>query len=135
MSDRATASSGLESLWTVLENEFSIICGCAPQLAPLFRSLQSSKSKISGYAGMYDTSVLGKHTKMSVIRTTVSGTGGGDVMPGLRVGGRDARNSSEIELKGIEVHTAINQVVSAGVRHSESGSSSTAVDGGSYTRI
>lgn len=85
---------------------------------------------------MYDTSMLGKHTKMSVIRTTVSGTaGGGEAMPGLRMG-RDGRSSSEIELKGIEVHTAINQEISAGLgRHHDSGRSSTAVESGSYTRI
>lgn len=56
-------------------------------------------------------------------------------MPGLRPGVRDGRSSSEIELKGIEVHTAINQEISAEGRHYESGRSSTAVDGGNYTRI
>ncbi|KAJ6790021.1 hypothetical protein PWT90_06746 [Aphanocladium album] len=130
--EHISTSSGLESLWTVLENEFSVICGCAPQLAPLFQSLRPSKAKSSGYAGMYDTSMLGKHTKMSVIRTTVSGTTGGEVMPGLRVGGR---SSSEIELKGIEVHTAINQEISGHDRHHDSGRSSTGVESGSYTRI
>ncbi|KAJ3482917.1 hypothetical protein NLG97_g7440 [Lecanicillium saksenae] len=130
--EHISTSSGLESLWTVLENEFSVICGCAPQLAPLFQSLRPSKAKSSGYAGMYDTSMLGKHTKMSVIRTTVSGTAGGDVMPGLRMGGR---SSSEIELKGIEVHTAINQEISADHRHHDSGRSSTGMESGSYTRI
>ncbi|OAR02217.1 hypothetical protein LLEC1_05051 [Akanthomyces lecanii] len=134
--EHISTSSGLESLWTVLENEFAVICGCAPQLAPLFRSLHPSKAKSSGYAGMFDTSVLGKHTKMSVIRTTVSGKVDGEAMPGLRMAPRDGRSSSEIELQGIEVHTAINQEVSAdGSRHRDSGRSSTAVESGSYTRI
>ncbi|ATY59049.1 integral membrane [Cordyceps militaris] len=131
-----TASSGLESIWTVLENEFAVICGCAPQLAPLFQSLRPRKAKTSGYAGMYDTSVLGKHTKMSVIRTTVSGTTGGDVMPGLRTVPRDGRSSSEIELKGIEVRTAINQEISAsGDAHHDPGRLSRRENSGSYTRI
>lgn len=122
----------------MLENEFAVICGCAPQLAPLFHSLRPGKSKNSdaGYAGMYDTSMLGKHTKMSVIRTTVSGTGGGEAMPGLRMAPRDGRSSSEIELKGIEVHTAINQEVSADrSQHHDSERSSTGVESGIYTRI
>lgn len=85
---------------------------------------------------MFDTSVLGKHTEMSVIRTTVSGKVDGEAMPGLRMAPREGRSSSEIELKGIEVHTAINQEVSAdGSQHHDSGRSSTGVESGSYTRI
>ncbi|KAM3513028.1 hypothetical protein MY11210_003333 [Beauveria gryllotalpidicola] len=137
--EHISTSSGLETLWTVLENEFAVVCGCAPQLAPLFRSLQSSRScktKSSGYAGMYDASALGKHAKMSVIRTTVSGTAAGEAIPGLRSGLRDGRSSSEVELKGIEVHTAIDQQVSAdGCRHHDSGSLLTGVESGRYTRI
>ncbi|OAA69515.1 integral membrane protein [Cordyceps fumosorosea ARSEF 2679] len=129
------ASSALESLWCVLENEFAVICGCTPQIAPLFRSLRPSKAKVSGYAGMYDTSVLGKHNKMSVIRTTVIGTGG-EAMPGLRPSPRDGRSSSEIELKGIEVRTAINQEVSGGgVQLHDAGRVSVEVEKGNYTRI
>ncbi|KAF1736535.1 hypothetical protein CRV24_002141 [Beauveria bassiana] len=103
--DHISTSSALETLWTTLENEFAVICGCAPQLAPLFRGLQSSRScktKSSGYAGMYDTSVLGKHAKMSIIHTTVSGTAAGEAILGLRTAMRDGRSSSEVELKGIE---------------------------------
>jgi hypothetical protein len=100
----------------VLENEFSIICGCAPQLAPLFKSLRSAKEKLSGYSAPYNTSILGKHAKMSVIQTTVCGTHFDDVhvqRPARAMGGR---SSSEIELKGIEVHTAIDQEISTRVK-------------------
>ncbi|PQK11225.1 hypothetical protein BB8028_0002g15430 [Beauveria bassiana] len=136
--DHISTSSALETLWTTLENEFAVICGCAPQLAPLFRGLQSSRScktKSSGYAGMYDTSVLGKHAKMSIIHTTVSGTAAGEAILGLRTAMRDGRSSSEVELKGIEVHTAIDQEISAdGCRHHDPGRLLT-VESGRYTRI
>lgn len=109
------ASSVLESLWTVLENEFSIICGCAPQLAPLFKSLRSAKEKLSGYSASYNTSILGMHAKMSDIRTTVRGRDtGAKVQRPTKALGR--QNSSEIELQGIEVHTAIDQEISTGVK-------------------
>ncbi|KAM3445778.1 hypothetical protein NHJ13734_000231 [Beauveria thailandica] len=136
--EHISTSSALETLWTALENEFAVICGCAPQLAPLFRGLQSSRScktKSSGYAGMYDTSVLGKHAKMSIIHTTVSGTAAGEAISGLRTVLRDGRSSSEVALKGIEVHTAIDQEISAdGCCHQDPGCL-LMVESGRYTRI
>lgn len=84
---------------------------------------------------MYDTSVLGKHAKMSIIHTTVSGTAAGEAILGLRTAMRDGRSSSEVELKGIEVHTAIDQEISAdGCRHHDPGRLLT-VESGRYTRI
>ena len=115
----------------MLENEFSIICGCAPQLAPLFKSLRSAKEKLSGYSASYHTSILGRHAKTSVIQTTVCGTNFDDMQvqrPAKTLGGR---SSSEIELKGIEVHTAIDQEISTGVKGGGIGLSSHI----GYTRI
>lgn len=125
------ASSNLESLWTILENDFSILCGCLPQLKPLFKKfLGDSKNDSNLYYNSYGNANSHGGTqgfqKMSGVRTMVSGTHG---VPAFRSNDTtaDGRNSSEIELKGIEVHTTINHEIGpAGARndgHSHSSSS------------
>ncbi|OAQ60318.1 hypothetical protein VFPPC_10736 [Pochonia chlamydosporia 170] len=117
-----STSSILEGLWTVLENHFTVLCGCLPQLGPLFRKTATEKDinsgKSSGYLGSYDPSKNIRSwgfQKMSAIETSVSGAH--DVIdPSRYNSSRERQNSSEIELKGIEVQTTINQEVSIGTR-------------------
>ena len=116
----------MEGLWTVLENHFTVLCGCLPQLGPLFRKSTTAKPELgnrksSGYVGSYDGS---KHIrswgfqKMSAIETSVSGAH--SHLDHTRYNSsRDRSNSSEIELKGIEVQTTINQEVSIGTSDDE----------------
>lgn len=109
------ASSVLETLWTLLENHFSIICGCAPQMAPLLKSLSPSRNRShsSGYSASYSSpGVAGRYPKRSIIRTTVSGNKLRPKDPSGTVISSGGRNSSELELNGIEVQTAIDQQVS-----------------------
>lgn len=115
--NNTTASSNLESLWTILENDFSILCGCLPQLKPLFRRFlgdtqNDSNLYYNSYAHQNSHAAAGQgFQKMSGVRTMVSGSHGAG--PFRDPTAADARNSSEIELKGIEVHTTINHEVAA----------------------
>lgn len=87
-----------------------------PQLKPLFVKIvgdSTTNSKSAGYTNSYNrpqSGIAQGFQKMSGVRTMVSGahvlrSGTSDV--------EDARNSSEIELKGIEVQTTINHEISA----------------------
>jgi len=113
-----------------------------PQMAPLFRRVLRSgpappgapASGGNGYSATYDSSgTPGGAGKKSVIQTTVKGLHGGRGEASRQGHARAvdlerASDSSEQELNGIAVRTAIDQEVSAGVDHDEgfhSGSSVT----------
>ncbi|GJN84095.1 hypothetical protein PLIIFM63780_007648 [Purpureocillium lilacinum] len=128
----STSTAG-QSLWTILENELSILLGCMPQMAPLFRRVLRSgpappgapASGGNGYSATYDSSgTPGGAGKKSVIQTTVKGLHGRRGEVSRQGHARDvdlerASDSSELELNGIAVRTAIDQEVSAGVDHDE----------------
>lgn len=112
------ASSNLEGLWTLLENNFTVLCGSMPHLGPLFKKVLGD-SVTSGKAGHYYRSHDGHKSgrawgfhPMNDIRTSVSGV---HDKRGQRSEPKQKQNSSEIELRGIEVHTTINQEVSRDV--------------------
>ncbi|KAF5121903.1 hypothetical protein E5D57_012374 [Metarhizium anisopliae] len=116
------ASSILEGLWTVLENYFTVLCGCLPQLGPLFRRSTKEKEMStgpgSGYLGSYDPSKNIRSwgfQKMSAIETSVCGAHDAPVQARYN-SSKEQHNSSELELKGIEVQTTINQEISIGTR-------------------
>ncbi|UNI18199.1 hypothetical protein JDV02_004482 [Purpureocillium takamizusanense] len=141
----STSTAG-QSLWTILENELSILCGCMPQMAPLFRrvlrsgpapsgaSAASGAGAGNGYSAAYDSSATtpGGAGKKSVIQTTVKGLhhGRGEASRPNHHHHHNramvdddlerASDSSEMELNSIAVRTAIDQEVSAGGGHEES---------------
>ncbi|KND87613.1 hypothetical protein TOPH_07738 [Tolypocladium ophioglossoides CBS 100239] len=120
-----STSSNLEGLWTLLENNFTVMCGSMPQLGPLFKKTLS-ESTTSGKAGQYyrsnDVPRSGGtwgFRPMNDISTSVSGTY--DKRGQLSQGEpKERQNSSEIELRGIEVHTTINQEVSRDIESEQS---------------
>lgn len=66
-----------------------------------------------GYSGSYNPYGIAFRYPKSVIKTTVSSRGAGSSCAASTWG----RNSSEVELNGIEVHTAINQEISESKQH------------------
>ncbi|KJK76089.1 hypothetical protein H634G_08495 [Metarhizium anisopliae BRIP 53293] len=117
-----STSSILEGLWTVLENYFTVLCGCLPQLGPLFRRSTKEKEMSSGpgsgYLGSYDASKNVRSwgfQKMSAIETSVCGAHDAPVQARYN-SSKEQHNSSELELKGIEVQTTIDQEISIGTR-------------------
>ncbi|KAE8372302.1 hypothetical protein BDV26DRAFT_274385 [Aspergillus bertholletiae] len=109
--DDLASSSAKESVWTALELNVAIICGCLPLFKPLvYRFLgrvkgQSTRSlRTPRYLNRLSQDPDGFHkisdpqgltaSKNVVVSTDPSG-----------------RRSSEIELRGITVHTAIQQEV------------------------
>lgn len=109
-------------MWTVLENYFTVLCGCLPQLGPLFRRSTKEKEMSSGpgsgYLGSYDPSKNIRSwgfQKMSAIETSVCGAHDAPVQARYN-SSKEQHNSSELELKGIEVQTTINQEISIGTR-------------------
>lgn len=114
------ASSNLQSLWTILENDFSILCGCLPHLKPLFRRfLGDTNDRSDPYYPSYEqhhSNAKSHGFRLSGVKTMVSGPANrASAVPPER------RNSSEVELKGIEVHTTINREVSVRTRGADHG--------------
>ena len=111
-----------------------------PQLAPLFRKVLRSGAtttgasaggvRVNGYSATYDSSgTPGGTLKKSIIQTTVSGMHGRSRQDNHHRSCNDSgesRNSSEIELNGIEVRTAIDQEVTGGADHHDGSSGSSA---------
>ncbi|KAK2616208.1 hypothetical protein QQS21_000840 [Conoideocrella luteorostrata] len=116
------ASSILQGLWTVLENQFTVLCGCLPQLGPFVRRQNAnnilSSGKGSGYLGSYEPPNTIRSwglQRINAIQTSVSGAhDAADGRSKSNSGWRERQNSSELELRGIEVQTTIDQEVSIG---------------------
>ncbi|THC94980.1 hypothetical protein EYZ11_005533 [Aspergillus tanneri] len=105
------ASSAKESIWTALELDVAIICGCLPVLKPLIsgflgrvkgqttrssrtpRYMHSASQNPDGFHKISDPHGLSANKKV-VVSTNAPG-----------------RCSSDVELRGITVHTAIEQDV------------------------
>lgn len=106
------ASSNLQSLFTILENDFAILCGCMPQLKPLFakltgdsaantKSTKSHKHSQSANAQEFD------YREMRHVRATMGGAGSSHSPSDLEEG----RNT---ELRGVESPTTSDHDMSAG---------------------
>ncbi|KAB8077317.1 integral membrane protein [Aspergillus leporis] len=106
------SSSAKESIWTVLELDVAIICGCLPLLKPLLagflgtvKSISKGQSNVTSGTKLYFPT-SGTHHNDGFHKI-------GDPHGALGSQSREVatqstrRGSSEIELHGIEVHTAI----------------------------
>ncbi|KAE8374852.1 hypothetical protein BDV26DRAFT_283956 [Aspergillus bertholletiae] len=104
------SSSAKESIWTVLELDVAIICGCLPLLKPL----------LAGFLGTVKSISKGQSNSATKLYFHTSGTHHhdgfqkiGDPQGATASQSREVatqstrRGSSEIELQGIEVRTAI----------------------------
>ncbi|KAE8336746.1 hypothetical protein BDV24DRAFT_178151 [Aspergillus arachidicola] len=104
------SSSAKESIWTVLELDVAIICGCLPLLKPLLAGFLGTVKSISkgqsnsGTKLYFHTSGTHNHDGFHKI----SDPHGATASQSREVTTQSTRRgSSEIELQGIEVHTAI----------------------------
>ncbi|KNG81815.1 integral membrane protein [Aspergillus nomiae NRRL 13137] len=104
------SSSAKESIWTVLELDVAIICGCLPLLKPLLAGFLGTVKSISkgqsnsGTKLYFHTSGTHNHDGFHKI----SDPHGATASQSREVATQSTRRgSSEIELQGIEVHTAI----------------------------
>ncbi|KAE8317698.1 hypothetical protein BDV41DRAFT_561235 [Aspergillus transmontanensis] len=104
------SSSAKESIWTVLELDVAIICGCLPLLKPLLAGFLGTVKSISkgqsnsGTKLYFHTSGTHNHDGFRKI----SDPHGATASQSREVTTQSTRRgSSEIELQGIEVHTAI----------------------------
>ncbi|PTU23602.1 hypothetical protein P175DRAFT_0500166 [Aspergillus ochraceoroseus IBT 24754] len=106
------SSSAKESIWTILELDVAIICGCLPIMKPLIQGLLG-KVKSSASRGRSHPSSA---TKLYFQSTTPQSDGFLKMADGIegskttevRAG---SSQGSEIELQGIAVHTVIEQDV------------------------
>ncbi len=100
------ASGNLETTWTFLENDISIICGCMPQLRPLLPGYLKGRAPSYAEDGnrvRYDGNNTGIFTwgkRVRGVETTISS----NTVFSTR-SQHKARNSSELELNAIEVET------------------------------
>ncbi|KAB8069689.1 hypothetical protein BDV29DRAFT_194694 [Aspergillus leporis] len=105
------SSSAKESIWTVLELDVAIICGCLPLLKPLLAGFLGTVKSISkgqsnsGTKLYFHTSGTHHHDGFHKINDPHGATASQsrDVVAQSST----RRGSSEIELHGIEVHAAI----------------------------
>ncbi|KAE8146053.1 hypothetical protein BDV25DRAFT_133255 [Aspergillus avenaceus] len=102
------SSSAKESIWTVLELDVAIICGCLPLLKPLLagflgkvKSISKGQSN-SGTKLYFHTSGTHHHDGFYKITDPHGGTGSRSQAETSRRG-----SAGDIELQGIAVHTAI----------------------------
>ncbi|GIK04315.1 hypothetical protein Aspvir_008394 [Aspergillus viridinutans] len=112
------SSSAKESIWTCLELDVAIICGCLPLLKPL---VQGFLGKVkSGVSKGYSQPSAGSKLPFPTSRThndgfqqiaDPNGTLASATSKSLNVAATPSRNSSDVELQGITVHTSIRQDV------------------------
>ncbi|KAJ4152868.1 hypothetical protein LMH87_009388 [Akanthomyces muscarius] len=101
-----STSGNLETTWTFLENDISIICGCMPQLRPLLPGYLKGRAPSYAEDGnrvRYDGNNTGIFTwgkRVRGVETTISS----NTVFSTR-SQHKARNSSELELNAIEVET------------------------------
>ncbi|RAQ67259.1 integral membrane protein [Aspergillus flavus] len=104
------SSSAKESIWTVLELDVAIICGCLPLLKPLLAGFLGTVKSISkgqsnsGTKLYFHTSGTHNHDGFHKITDPHGATASQSREVTTQ---STRRGSSEIELQGIEVHTAI----------------------------
>ncbi|KAF7617327.1 hypothetical protein AFLA_005368 [Aspergillus flavus NRRL3357] len=104
------SSSAKESIWTVLELDVAIICGCLPLLKPLLAGFLGTVKSISKGQSNSGTKLYfhasGTHNHDGFHKIT--DPHGATASQSREVTTQSTRRgSSEIELQGIEVHTAI----------------------------
>ncbi|KAH8883254.1 hypothetical protein GQ53DRAFT_753136 [Thozetella sp. PMI_491] len=120
-----SSSSAKESIWTTMEVNIAIICGCLPLMKPLFEgcfgrlthSTRYGRSKTSGStpsssSKMYRSRSEQAFRKISHLNSKAWSAEEQGSERHLRTGGlgaADDRDSDEIELQGIRVQTSIHQ--------------------------
>ncbi|KAH1629913.1 hypothetical protein KXV25_003215 [Aspergillus fumigatus] len=112
------SSSAKESIWTSLELDVAIICGCLPLLKPL---VQGFLAKVkSGVSKGYSQPSAGSKLPFPASRTNndgfqpiddPNGTLASAASKTFHVATTPSQNSSDVELQGITVHTSIRQDV------------------------
>ncbi|GFG13385.1 hypothetical protein IFM5058_06420 [Aspergillus udagawae] len=112
------SSSAKESIWTCLELDVAIICGCLPLLKPL---VQGFLGKVkSGVSKGYSQPSAGSKLPFPASRAhndgfqqidDPNGTQASSASKTLNVGATPSRNSSDLELQAIMVRTSIRQDV------------------------
>ncbi|PYH82444.1 integral membrane protein [Aspergillus uvarum CBS 121591] len=110
------SSSAKESLWTCLELDIAIICGCLPLLKPLLQGflgkvksgVSKGRSHPSSGTKLYGYQTSNTHHDGFL---QINDLHGSQLSKGANVAAGASRNSSDVELQGIAVHTVIEQDV------------------------
>lgn len=93
-------------MWTFLENDISIICGCMPQLRPLFPGILDDGDDASQEQQFGSGIFVWGHKIRGGVSTTITSSSVYESR-----GRTNARNSSEMELNAIEVETEVQTTV------------------------
>ncbi|RAL13919.1 uncharacterized protein BO97DRAFT_29340 [Aspergillus homomorphus CBS 101889] len=108
------SSSAKESIWTCLELDVAIICGCLPLMKPLLQGflgkvksgVSKGRSHPSSATKLYGFQSSNTHHDGFL---QINDMHGSQLSKGTNVAASASRHSSDVELQGIAVHTIIEQ--------------------------
>ncbi|PWY74293.1 integral membrane protein [Aspergillus heteromorphus CBS 117.55] len=111
------SSSAKESIWTCLELDVSVICGCLPLMKPLIQGflgkvksgVSKGRSHPSSGTKLYAFPSSATHNNEGFLQ--IDDHLGSQASKGAEIMASDSRRSSDVEMQGIAVHTRIQQDV------------------------
>ncbi|PYH91578.1 integral membrane protein [Aspergillus ellipticus CBS 707.79] len=111
------SSSAKESVWTCLELDVAIICGCLPLMKPLIQGflgkvksgVSKGRSHPSSGTKLYAFPSSATHNNDGFQQ--IDDLLGSQASKGAQIMANESRRSSDLELQGIAVHTRIQQEV------------------------
>ena len=102
------ATSNRQSLWNILENDFAILCGCLPQLRPLFTRRKGG----SGTKSQSTRSPKNSHSTSAHASHFQGASGASSSRPPSARSPSDLENGPSTEMKPIEAQSPLNHGVS-----------------------